>query len=48
MRAKRDYLSPWEKRDVIETPLVEEMDVNGWDLAKALKLLLKGNAVVIE
>src|ERR1700676_4878381 len=24
------------------------LDVNGWDLAKALRLLLKGNAVVIE
>jgi len=48
LRSKRDYLSPWERRDVIETPLVDEMDVNGWDLAKALKLLLKGNAVVIE
>src|SRR5262249_16057949 len=24
------------------------LDVNGWDLAKSLKLLLRGNAVVIE
>lgn len=24
------------------------MDVNGWDLGKALKLMLKGNAVIIE
>lgn len=24
------------------------LDVNGWDLAKALKLMLKGNAVVLE
>ena len=42
------YLSPWQPRDVIETPLEGELDVNGWDLGKALKLLLKGNAVVIE
>jgi uncharacterized protein len=42
------HLSPWLRRDVIETPLVGELDVNGWDLAKALKLLLKGNAVIIE
>ena len=35
-------------RDVIEFPLDRELDVNGWDLAKALRLLLKGNAVVIE
>jgi predicted nucleotidyltransferase len=48
IRPIADYLSPWPKRDVIETPLEGELDVNGWDLGKALKLLLKGNAVVIE
>lgn len=48
VRRPEDYLSPWLKRDVIETPLVDDMDVNGWELGKALKLLLKGNAVVIE
>ncbi len=35
-------------RDVIETPLTPVFDVNGWDLAKALRLMLKGNAVVLE
>jgi uncharacterized protein len=35
-------------RDVIETPLTPILDVNGWDLKKALKLMLKGNAVVLE
>lgn len=48
IRRSEDYLSPWRKRDVIETPLDEIFDVNGWDLGKTLKLLLKGNAVVIE
>jgi uncharacterized protein len=48
IRPRRDYLSLFRKRDVIETPLTPELDVNGWDLAKALKLLLKGNAVIIE
>jgi hypothetical protein len=43
-----DYLTPWPKRDVIETPLIDELDVNGWELAKALRLLLKGNAVLVE
>jgi uncharacterized protein len=47
-RRIEDYLSPWQKRDVIETPLVGDLDLNGWDLAKALRLLLKGNAVVVE
>ena len=48
VRPARDYLSPWPKRDVIETPLDEVFDVNGWDLIKAVRLLLKGNAVVVE
>jgi hypothetical protein len=48
VRSPVDYLSLFPKRDVIETPLDGDLDVNGWDIAKALKLLLKGNAVVIE
>ncbi|WP_345842527.1 nucleotidyltransferase domain-containing protein [Shewanella algae] len=27
-----------DKRDVIEYPIVDEIDINGWDLRKALKL----------
>ena len=48
VRPATDYLSPWPKRDVIETPLDAVFDVNGWDLIKAVRLLLKGNAVVVE
>jgi uncharacterized protein len=48
VRPVDQYLSPWQRRDVIETPLEGDLDVNGWDLAKAIKLLLKGNAVIIE
>lgn len=48
VRRPEDYLSPWPKRDVIETPLIDDMDLNGWELGKALKLMLKGNAVVLE
>jgi predicted nucleotidyltransferase len=48
VRPVADYLTPWQRRDVIETPIEGEFDVNGWELGKALKLLLKGNAVVIE
>ncbi len=48
VRRRDDYLSLFAARDVIETPLTDDLDVNGWDLAKALRLLLKGNAVVIE
>lgn len=48
VRHRDDYLTPWPRRDVIETPLVGDLDVNGWELGKALKLMLKGNAVVLE
>lgn len=48
VRPEAHYLSPWLGRDVIETPLDEIFDVNGWDLRKALQLLIKGNAVVVE
>ncbi len=47
-RSRNDYLRLYAPRDVIEFPLEGVLDVNGWDLAKALRLLLKGNAVVIE
>ena len=42
------YLTPWPPRDVIEFPIVDDIDLNGWDLSKAIALLIKGNAVVIE
>ena len=44
--AREDYLALWPQRDVIEFPLDATLDVNGWDLGKALRLMLKGNAVV--
>jgi hypothetical protein len=48
VRRAADHLTPWTPRDVIELPLEEDLDANGWDLGKALRLLLKGNAVIIE
>ena len=33
------YLSVEERRDVIECPAEGELDINGWDLKKALKLM---------
>jgi uncharacterized protein len=48
VRSQADYLSLSLPRDVIEFPTDPVLDVNGWDLAKALRLMLKGNAVVIE
>ncbi|BAM87123.1 conserved hypothetical protein [Bradyrhizobium oligotrophicum S58] len=48
VRRAGDHIKPWPVRDVIEFPLADDFDANGWDLAKALRLLLKGNAVIIE
>ncbi|WP_423917347.1 nucleotidyltransferase domain-containing protein [Frigoribacterium sp. 2-23] len=48
VRPREDYLALWPHRDVIETPLDKVLDVNGWDLAKTVRLLVKGNAVAIE
>jgi len=42
------YLSLWEKADVIEFMTDQDLDGSGWDLAKALKLLAKSNAPLIE
>ncbi|SMH39097.1 nucleotidyltransferase domain-containing protein [Azospirillum agricola] len=42
------YLSLTRGRDVIELPIVDELDVNGWDIAKALTLLGKANPVLFE
>jgi len=41
-------VTPWPARDVIEFPPEDDLDANGWDLGKALRLLLKGNAVIVE
>jgi predicted nucleotidyltransferase len=48
VRRAIDHITPWTARDVIELPLEDELDANGWDLRKALQLLLKGNAVIVE
>ena len=36
------------RRDVIEYPIVDEIDINGWDIRKALKLFWKSNPAFIE
>ena len=42
------YLSITPGRDVIELPLNDVLDINGWDIRKALSLLLKPNPVLLE
>ena len=48
VRPMEDYLRLDEPRDVIEWQLDEVMDINGWDLKKALHQLAKGNATLFE
>ena len=48
VRREDHYLSLWPPRDVIERPIDGELDLSGWDLAKALLLLVKPNPVLLE
>ena len=48
VRPRDWYLRLRAGRDVIERPILDEIDLNGWDVRKALNLLLKSNAVVSE
>ena len=48
IRNLRDYLKLEGGRDVIEWQLDETLDINGWDLQKALRLLMKSNPTVFE
>jgi predicted nucleotidyltransferase len=42
------YLSVLEKKDMIEYAADPVYDVNGWDLKKALRHIMKSNAVMLE
>lgn len=42
------YLSIDEKRDVIEYPVSNQLDINGWDIKKALKLFENSNPPLYE
>lgn len=37
-----------EPRDVIERPLSDELDISGWELRKALRLMRKSNPALLE
>ena len=37
-----------ERRDVIEYPIVDDIDLNGWDVRKALRLYWKSNPAFVE
>lgn len=48
VRRREDYLRLDEPRDVIEWQLDDVLDINGWDLKKALKQFARGNATLFE
>jgi predicted nucleotidyltransferase len=37
-----------ERRDVIEYPILDDIDLNGWDVRKALRLFWKSNPAFVE
>ena len=42
------YVSPFTKKDVIENVFLDDLDLTGWDVAKALALMHKSNASLCE
>jgi hypothetical protein len=42
------YLSIKARRDVLEFPLINNLDFSGWDVQKALRLFLKSNPPLLE
>ena len=41
-------LSIHDKRDVIEYPISDDLDISGWDIKKALQLFAKSNPALLE
>lgn len=48
VRRRDDYLKLNPIRDVLEYPIDDLLDINGWDIKKALLLLNKSNPTIIE
>ena len=48
VRPLEDYLRLEKRRDVIEWQLDETLDINGWDVQKALRLLHGSNPTLFE
>ena len=48
VRKPEHYLKLEKARDVIELPINDELDINGWDLDKTLRLLYKSNPTLFE
>lgn len=48
VRPREGYLRLEKTRDVIELPIEGELDINGWDLDKTLRLLRASNPTLFE
>lgn len=48
VRPRNEYLRLDKVRDVIECPIDDVLDINGWDLDKTLRLLWKSNPTLFE
>ena len=48
VRPREAYLRLEKTRDVIELPIEGELDINGWDLDKTLRLLRASNPTLFE
>lgn len=48
VRPEKEYLRLEAVRDVIELPINDELDINGWDLQKTLRLLYRSNPTLFE
>lgn len=48
VRPTNHYLRLDKTRDVIELPINDKLDINGWDLKKALTLLHNSNPTLFE
>ncbi len=45
---ENNYLSIRDRKDVIDIPVNEILDINGWDLRKALRLFMSSNSPLYE
>jgi len=48
VRPAREYLRLDAVRDVIEKPISDLLDINGWDINKTLRLLYRSNPTLFE
>lgn len=48
VRPKDEYLSISEGKDQFDFPINDLLDINGWDIRKTLRLMMKSNASPIE